>query len=344
MGLNYYASSPTLVLPPQQHPHCLPDNHNSSSLNPTNMSWQQSPLCAPMPSARTIRPTLPHGPPSLNYLSSSPKAQAGRKRSRCDADESAEDVADGSRVVESMPKPKAEPVYGPGMTLIYPDEPALNITEGSQSGTWVEQKDEQEKTRSQRPRVLSRKSQRRLDTTTASPRSAPVDSPQAVTAPPQHTTEALLDQLAMQLGVGWKRVRAEEAKAGWEAFIKNHYDLDSPNILLQNTGQDYHLVHAAASLPGLPSVPPGFPNQVCFWLFRNDMRNCQRLTGETVQDAAAALTHTLLDECGAPRPHILLDGPMLYAQDRSRPVEHQPPSQLIVNDGMDVDGDVEMEL
>jgi len=298
-----------------------------------------------MPSVKAIRPTLAHGPPSLNYLSSSPKGQAGRKRSRCEAEESHEDMPDGSYVVESKPKPKVEPIYGPGMTLIYPDEPALIITEGSQSGTWVEQRDEQKaRAESDRPKAVSRKSQRRLDTVTAGPRPASIDLSQAVNEPPQCTTEALLDQLAMQLGVGWKRVRAEEAKAGWETFIKNHYDLDQPNILLQNSSQDYYLVHAAASMPGLSSVPPGFPNQARFWLFRNDMRNCQRLIGETIQDAATALTHTISDERGAPRANILFSGPTCYAYERSRPVDHQPPSQSTATETMDVDGDVEMEM
>jgi hypothetical protein len=39
----------------------------------------------------------------------------------------------------TIPDSKPEPIMGPGMTLIYPDDPSLNISPESQFGTWMEE-------------------------------------------------------------------------------------------------------------------------------------------------------------------------------------------------------------
>src|SRR5262245_48030743 len=115
MGLNYYASSPTVVLPPQQaHGHFAPHQRSHSP--------------------GTFRPKYPT-PPSLNYLAAVSNATAGRKRSITDVDDPEENRPVGTVVTQSPAKPKPEPIYGPGMTLIYPDEPGFSIAAESQTGT-----------------------------------------------------------------------------------------------------------------------------------------------------------------------------------------------------------------
>ena len=125
MGLNYYASAPTVVLAPQQPQGYFSHHQNAAS---------------PMGNFRPKYPT----PPSLNYLAAVSNATAGRKRSIADVDEPEENLPAGSIVTQSPSKPKPEPVYGPGMTLIYPGEPGYTMAAESQSGTWYEEKIEKE--------------------------------------------------------------------------------------------------------------------------------------------------------------------------------------------------------
>ena len=120
MGLNYYASSPTVVLAPQQA-HGYFDPHQRSD------------------SPGTYRPKYPT-PPSLNYQASPvSNAKVGRKRSITDVDDPEENRPVGTVVSQGPIAPKPEPIYGPGMTLIYPGEPGYTLAAESQSGTWYEE-------------------------------------------------------------------------------------------------------------------------------------------------------------------------------------------------------------
>jgi hypothetical protein len=103
MSLNYYASSPTVVLPAQQPQDFFSPHQRAHSPSATG----------------NFRPKYPT-PPSLNYLAAVSNASAGRKRSIADVDDPEENVPVGSIVTQVPAKPKQEPVYGPGMTLIYP--------------------------------------------------------------------------------------------------------------------------------------------------------------------------------------------------------------------------------
>lgn len=143
MGLNYYASSPTVVLQPQQPQGFFSPHQRAHS--PSTMG--------------KFRPKFPT-PPSLNYLAAASNATAGRKRSIADVDEPEENQPTGSVTIPAPVKSRGEPIYGPGMTLIYPDDPGYSIAAESQSGTWCEEKIETEEKAAARPIAVSRKSQR----------------------------------------------------------------------------------------------------------------------------------------------------------------------------------------
>src|SRR5579871_759653 len=103
MGLNYYASSPTIVLPPQRPSSHWLIHHPHDEVNMADtcaMSAQRPPS--------SKRPILKHPtPPSMNYIANSSTGTAGRKRSRADIDDDNEDEV-ASTIIEPV-KHKVEP-------------------------------------------------------------------------------------------------------------------------------------------------------------------------------------------------------------------------------------------
>lgn len=216
---------------------------------------------------------------------------SGRKRSLADhMDGEPEAGADGSFVSPtnppSPPKPRGEPVYGPGMTLIYPDDPGFSIAAESQTGTWAEEKNEQSEAQAEvianRPPVTSRKSQRR-----EAPDSISIDPPVAFNtngvgmngnSPSPTSIDQPIDHLTLTLGIGWKRIPLSQAPAakGWEKFILNHYDnISDPSILLHSEAHHLYLVR---------SLSTASDTQECWWVFQEDLSAC-RLVGFCEQDA-----------------------------------------------------------
>jgi hypothetical protein len=263
MGLNYFASSPVLIPP--------------------------SPSAFSQPSQKRYTPKYPQ-PPSLNYLARvSSGAAAGRKRSR-DEDHDAEPDA-SSRPI-TVPEPKPEPVMGPGMTLIYPDEPSLNISAESQSGTWMEERAVQTPS-TERPRLIARKSRCRIE-----------DLP----ALPITVQDNQIDPLVRQLGIGWKRIPETQrsAIAGNETFIRKQFDLLNPHILLHHEGMGVYVVQSE------PPSAPGYWTQ--FWLFRDNLRSCRFLCNDEEQ-LMQRLNHKRCDERGHWIPDIRYEGPEVLAKD-----------------------------
>jgi len=295
MACNYYASSPTVILSPQHASHYFGDN---SGFQSTHQS-QQTNNDITMTSRRPVRPKFPR-PPSLNYLSSSPPKAAGRKRLREETmDEPQEDQLPHGAIVRPAepPKPRGEPVYGPGMTLIYPDDPGFNIAAESQTGTWAEMKHEQQETvnKSARPDVVARKSQRMFGA--SSPTEQSSSKLTAVMGPINDgvdTSDLAIDQLNLILGIGWKRLPDEQTDAvrGWERYIFNHYNVGSPTILLQNEGLHAYLVRTQNS-----------PER--FWLFKDDLSACQYI-GDSENEVITSLQQPTLPS-----------GQIIYAQSRA---------------------------
>lgn len=261
MGLNYFASSPTVVLPPQQPQGYFSPHQRAHS--PSAMG--------------NFRPKYPT-PPSLNYLAAVSNATAGRKRSIADVDDPEENQPVGS--IAAPPKPKPEPVYGPGMTLIYPDDPGFSIAAESQTGTWREEKIEtEEKTQAARPIAVSRKSQR------MSP-SANVTIPSLNDMDAQSTEHAIDDNgntintLIASLGVGWKNVMSNpnlrDASRAYSRVIERHFDFTDALVLLEKESLSAYLVRAKQH--GVQG----------YWLFADSLQWCQ-LVGWSLERTVANL-------------------------------------------------------
>jgi hypothetical protein len=247
-------------------------------------------------------------PPSLNYLSRSSDGIAGRKRSRGDiGDDNDGELEASSRPIAIEPiNTQTEPIYGPGMTLIYPDEPSLNISPESQSGTWMEEKaDEPIVDASTRPRIIARKSRCRIDTTSAN-----------------GANHDEIDPIVIQLGLGWKRLTENQnaAIAGSETFIKNQYDISEPRILLHSEGLGIYVVRT--------EPPHGYWSQ--WWLFREDLKSCRFLCNDE-NDLFRRLNNKRRDERGNWIPDILTGGPEVFAKDVVCGGEVLPPTPGVAN-------------
>lgn len=166
--------------------------------------------------------------------------------------------------------PKAEPenedewVYGEGMTLIKPNRGGMVIEASSQTGTWAEEKAEQEKAQAEaqakllssspeRPIIRAAKSQR-LDCTATPYITEEVMQNGALMTPsapsPERTgfTEPTIDDFTRHLGIGWSRISNDEhiqaAAKGWSRFIENHFPVTNAKIALQSKGLASYLVEA----------------------------------------------------------------------------------------------------
>lgn len=292
MGLNYYASSPTVVLPPQQA-------HDYLS------SIQRAHSPSPMGNFRPKYPT----PPSLNYLAAVSNATAGRKRSIADVDEPEENVPAGSVVTQVPAKPKPEPIYGPGMTLIYPGEPGWSIAAESQTGTWCEEKQEkEEKAQPVRPIAVSRKSQRMNsagDVTIPSLNDMAAEQADNIIDENGNT----IDTLITSLGIGWKNVMTNptlrDAARAYARVIENHFDLTEAVVMLEKESLSAYLVRAKQH--GVQG----------YWLFSDSLQWCQPV--------GWSLQRTVSNLMSGPIPQV--EGEKIFARQRTPSEPSTPPSQ-----------------
>ena len=293
MGLNYYASSPTVVLQPQQPQGFFSPHQRAHS--PSTMG--------------KFRPKFPT-PPSLNYLAAASNATAGRKRSIADVDEPEENQPTGSVAIPAPVKSRGEPIYGPGMTLIYPDDPGYSIAAESQSGTWCEEKIETEEKAAARPIAVSRKSQR-------------VSPSRDVTVPSLNDmdtqiSEAIIDDngntintLITSLGVGWKNIMTnpnlrDQARA-YARFIVRHFDFTDVIVMLEKESLNAYLVRAKQH--GVQG----------YWLFSDTLKWCQ-LVGWSLE-------RTVPNLMSGPVPHC--EGERINARDSSPSEPATPPPQAV---------------
>jgi hypothetical protein len=255
-----------------------------------------------------FRPKYPT-PPSLNYLAAVSNSSAGRKRSIADVDDPEENLPIGSIVVQEPAKPKPEPIYGPGMTLIYPGEPGFNIAAESQSGTWCEEKNEkEEQSQSARPIAVSRKSARM--------------SPSASVAIPSlndmdaQTTDGVIDDkgntvntLIASLGVGWKNIMTNpnlrDAARAYSRVIERHFELTDALVMLEKESLSAYLVRAKQH--GVQG----------YWLFSDSLQWCQ-LVGWSLERTVANLM-------SGPVPRV--EGERITARQLTPSEPSTPPSQ-----------------
>lgn len=198
-----------------------------------------------------------------------------RKRSR---DETAFEAAEAENSHLSFPSAAdvnppepipEEPIYGEGMVLINPSS-GRAVTAESQTGTWYEEKVEQEalaraqelaQAREQaqaqleaRPKLGAgrksmRLSQSSMRTMLDGPHGTGSNLNSAPASPPKSTPSTEIDEATIALGIGWTKMSSEDpdmqaAARGWAKYIDVHYasEIHGAEILLKNRGLDAYLV------------------------------------------------------------------------------------------------------
>lgn len=211
-----------------------------------------------------------------NSLPPTPSADsiAGRKRSRSDIyspEDEHEDVS-GPAPVEVSPVYRGEPVYGPGMTLVYPNDHSGHyaVDASSQSGTWLEERADSVVAKTQRPIMASRKSQRMAPSSSRSdiPILRQEDSTQRTA-----TAEPLIDEVTRLLGISWIRMDGSEAlqisQKAYTRWITRHY----PGLA------DVELWFENASIPGYLGVASNKTSSAReFFLWSNDLKQAVLVT------------------------------------------------------------------
>lgn len=206
---SFYTSSPTVVVPPPQQ--SLPDQYfhagHYRTFQPDNTSPNGLFNQTPGSSATTPFPPTP-----------SSGCIAGRKRSRGDIEDDL-DQAPSVAPIEPSSVLKAEPTYGPGMTLSYPNDPRGHYASDAGSDERTAQTSQQ----SERPMMPSRKSQR-----TSARDTEPILLPSLPTQPTQsYGYQAFIDEVTRTLGISWMRMdRYEGGRINQRAYtrwIERHY-------------------------------------------------------------------------------------------------------------------------
>ena len=236
---------------------------------------------------------------------------SSRKRSRDRIDE--EDLALGPTETDGMAKMEVieEPIYGPGMTLLNPST-GTPISAESQSGTWLEERAEEEliaeqkRVEAQRPILRPSKSSR-LDLSIVQS-----ESPIASVELPS------IDPASAMLGVGWKVMSStdedmQKAIRGWAKYIENHYPLNGVQILSKSESKEAFLVQSDEG----------------YWLFKEDLDE-GRLVSISWQGCVAGLTSV---------PTTFEGSSVLTAQRSPSPVRDDPYNVVAaeVTTGMDLD-------
>ncbi|RMZ80817.1 hypothetical protein DV737_g2880, partial [Chaetothyriales sp. CBS 132003] len=197
---------------------------------------------------------------SMTPISTNPS----RKRSRED-DTSHDPEPDGSyfpsaaeQVKTPAPMPE-EPMYGEGMMLLNP-QTRLSISAESQSGTWLEEKEDRDRLEQEikaatfRPKLPTSRKSIRLSQNAINTAPAPalVDTSPFGGAPASPPKSAAIhpepDDAAVALGISWTHIGTDEsiqgAARGWARYIDNHYarHIHRAEIVLKNTAHDAYLV------------------------------------------------------------------------------------------------------
>jgi hypothetical protein len=242
-GQTFAHTSPVLALPPHL---------------PPQPSFNRPTFTSPFPRQANS------SPPTSSWLTptSAPLSTAGRKRSRDEAslcDEEYFPVQAPEPVVEN----EDEWVYGEGMTLIKPNKGGYILSADSQTGTWLEEKEAEEKAKAEalravspeRPILRSHKSQRLdLGSTSSIADEIKFANSSLPTVNPSlpnggaGPTEPNIDDYTRHLGIGWSMISADEdiqaAVRGWTKYIENHYPVTNAIIRLQSRGLASYLVEA----------------------------------------------------------------------------------------------------
>ncbi|KAF1809788.1 hypothetical protein P152DRAFT_461174 [Eremomyces bilateralis CBS 781.70] len=317
MGLNYYASAPTLILGPSQP---------SNIFNNPQHDQPDQVMAGTLPRRKRLQPRFP-APPSMNYLAKANTNLAGRKRSFDDLD-SCDEPADPLAVCtingSTASTPSAEPIHDPGMALFYPDGLSLNIAAECQVGISAQTHfpgDEMEKFSALPREPLARKSQRLQNGVTAGNHVQALET--AIPATMPSTPTDAIDQLNITLGIGWKRLSVHliDASKGWERYIENHYPLGSASILLFSEALNTYLVRTVLQSP---LTDPSSPYER-YYLFKEDL-SCAQLVGANADQAIQSLTNKEVSADGTVLQHVITRGETIRAASRTSPSNTPGPS------------------
>ena len=243
-SFDHASGSPILVLAPQLRPDHFSMDPNRPTFNaPFGIDTNPSPA--------------PTSWSNINTPSSAPPSAAGRKRSR---DEAAIDLEEEYFPVQQpvVPDNEEEWEYGEGMTIIKPSGSGYVISAGSQTGTWAEEKAEEEKAKAaaaqlpEKPIIRSAKSQRLDFSSTPIIAEEVMSNGTLVTpvaaSPTNGHLEPTVDDFTRHLGIGWSLISVDEdiqaAARGWTRYINNHFPVTDASIRLQSKGLASYLVQA----------------------------------------------------------------------------------------------------
>jgi hypothetical protein len=265
-------------------PHSIMAMNSDYSSSPTLFYPAQLPRLDYFTSEQSFQSPLSHWGLSSNNVNTVTKparpsitCNPSRKRSRDQFDDNeissiAPADTNGLAAMEVVD----EPIYGPGMTLLNPRD-GRPISAESQSGTWIEEKDEEDRVaekahaEAQRPIIRPTKSCR-LESSSCVGQVEVPNTPVSIPSPVPD-----IDPASAMLGVGWKVVPRDDediqqAVRGWGRFIENHYPLREVEIVLKSEGQEAYLVRS----------------QEGWWLFKEDL-NEGRLVSTTWEGCVAGL-------------------------------------------------------
>lgn len=268
---DFFTSSPTVVLPPNQPNGYFTGPHYAE---PNATDGTQAPN-------RFANPFTPGG----TALATTPGSLAGRKRSRGDIhapEDEDEGLGDGSvdtLVTEAPVRPRGKPIPGPGMTLIYPEDPSYTALAESQSGTWVEENNQIQQfqlNHTKRPSISTRKSQR-----VGGGGGPGSDDLAQLVLPAQMrevTSEPLIDEATRVLGISWTRMDSTEAlrinQAAYSKLIQRHYPaLKDVTIWFENSAIPCYLVKALNAYSDLWE----------FFIFSHDLKEARLVTTDPTQ-------------------------------------------------------------
>lgn len=317
MGLDYYASSPVLVMPPQPPAPFFPQSHlNSSSQYPSqhfhqhqHQSTHQRPMRIPrLPRCKKLVGLVPRH--------TSLVSAAGRKRGREDEPENQghDEGLSNTNLSESLLVQNIAGSHG----LIASSTQSTNT---SSTEVKLDQTRPSETEKPARPDFVSRKSQRLF--ATADPVDVVARHDPSITIAPNvssaaHVQDAPIDEASLVLGIGWTKISGdaslEAAARGWARYIQNNFALDAAEILLHNKGNGSYVVKAFV----------GCAERYC--LFTEDLRQYKYLadaSGVPADNAQAAL------HCMLQTPLQLVDP---VAELLSPSQEHQQPFSTVCID------------
>ncbi|KAI9659203.1 MAG: hypothetical protein M1831_003785 [Alyxoria varia] len=228
------------------------------ALDCTNVSASSVVPTTAQPTAGQVSMGRPEAIMRESFQLKRTNSMAGRKRpcgEISDEDATPRTTSSSSGCASSSPnKTMGEPIYGPGMTLMYPNDSSGAWEAGSQTGTWAEELAERLQAShipesQDRPKLCESRKSIRLDHAASASELDDVRKEMAASRSkesdaypsfPALKTGATHDEASIALGVGWTTIPLTEtmlaAARGWARYIETAYPLRSVKLVWRNEG------------------------------------------------------------------------------------------------------------